>query len=105
MLRRAGMRAENVDRERAETVQEDRGLLVPISVEGYAALLHQHAAIAFRGVKRVAREIAVHLHPLQFTNRMPASMDAGVYSSRRARRVAIRCGWDTAGEGPNFDSA
>jgi hypothetical protein len=33
---------------------------------------------------------------------MPASIPAGVYSSRRARRLASRCGWNRSWEDAHF---
>ena len=56
----SGMRSEQIGGQRAQVVQQDRRLLVPVGIELHPSLLHEHAAEVPGRIERVAREIAFH---------------------------------------------
>lgn len=114
---RAAVLTDQVDGGRARLVELDRGLLVGVRVELDPALLGDDRRVVPRGPEGGAGDVCVHegcppgsevcgshvvggkgaadalgCGSAQVTKKIPASVPAGTYSARRARRLSSRCG-------------
>src|SRR5215471_13103312 len=72
----ATLRADQVCCQRLQVVQQDRRLLVPISIKLHPALLHKDAGEVFQWMKGVACEIGFHWSS-SLTGVNDAGSDAG----------------------------
>src|ERR1041385_4392924 len=97
---RSPMLTDQVSRQVPQEMKQNRVMLVPIGIQLDASLLNQNTAEVFEWFECVAGEIAFHgwsplvcvflNHHAQVAWIIPASIPAGVYSSRRVRRLAFR---------------